>query len=102
MSGRSSISIWKIKIRNLRKAIKGWSCNIETEFRNLKKDMMLDYDSLDIKAEIFALPPEDLDRLKHIRLEMNKFWLKEETKTRKDLEMGISRRVIRTLLTSMH
>jgi hypothetical protein len=49
--GGFSIDIWQEKTRRFRKWSKGWSKNIESGLRNLKKDLMEEYDILDIKSE---------------------------------------------------
>lgn len=49
--GHTAIEIWQEKTRRFRKTSKGWSRNIEAALRNLKKDMMEEYDLLDIKSE---------------------------------------------------
>jgi hypothetical protein len=70
------------KNRRFRKTSKGWSRNIETDLRKLKKDMMEEFDLLDIKSESKTLSDAELARLKEINLEMQKLWLKEETKAK--------------------
>lgn len=82
VKGTSSIDIWLAKVRNLRRVTKGWNYNIEAELRHLKKDLMLEYDTLDIKSETDELSVEELNRIKFIRGEMSNIWLKEETKAK--------------------
>jgi predicted nuclease with TOPRIM domain len=48
-----------------------------SELRNLKRDLMEEYDFLDIKSETEELSPEELLRLKGIYAEMHNLWLKE-------------------------
>jgi hypothetical protein len=74
--GSSSIDIWQTKIRRLRQVTKGWNSNIEAELRKLKKNLMEEYDSLDLKAESDELSPDELCRLKEIYAEMHSLWLK--------------------------
>jgi hypothetical protein len=75
MSGRKNV-------RRFRKWSKGWSKNIESERINPKKDLMEEYDSLDIKAETEELSPLEKARLKNIYAEMHNLWLKEEIKAK--------------------
>jgi hypothetical protein len=69
-------------VRRFRKTTKGWSRNIEADLRQMKSEMMEEYDTLDIKVESSALSNSELDRLKFIQLEMQKLWLKEEVKAK--------------------
>lgn len=80
--GRSAIAIWQAKVRNLRRITEGWSPNIEAELRHLKKDLMDEYDALDIKAETVELSSAEHDRFRAIRAEIWGIWLKEETKAK--------------------
>ena len=47
----SAIGRWREKVRRFRKNSKGWSRNIEADLRHLKRDLMVEYDELDLKAE---------------------------------------------------
>jgi hypothetical protein len=80
--GKTALDRWQEKIRRFRKTSKGWSRNIEADLRKLKKDMMEEFDLLDIKSESETLSDAELARLKEINLEMQKLWLKEETKAK--------------------
>jgi hypothetical protein len=64
------------------KTTKGWSKNIESDLRQLKKEMMEDYDCLDIKSEHDQLSDIEVERMKVIRSKMQKLWLKEEVKAK--------------------
>jgi hypothetical protein len=57
---------WQQKNRRLRQDAKGWSRNIESELRKLKKSLMKEYDSLDFKAETDELSDAEQSRLKEI------------------------------------
>jgi hypothetical protein len=79
--GRSSIDSWQETLSmEFRQWSKGWSRNIEYELRNLKKDLMEEYDSLYVKVENEDLSTQEHARLKQNYLEMNNLWLKEEIK----------------------
>jgi uncharacterized protein YdcH (DUF465 family) len=79
---KTSIDKWQEKVRRFQKTKKGWSRNIEADLRRLKKDLMEEYDSLDIKAENEALSDSELARMREIHLEMQKLWLKDEIKAK--------------------
>lgn len=87
--GHTAIERWKNKIRRLRRVCKGWSKNIEAALRNLKKDLMHEYDLLDIKSETTELSDDEKIRFKQILQEIRSIWLKEEVKARQRSEAGI-------------
>jgi hypothetical protein len=78
----STIDRCQEKIRRFRKTTKGWSKNIEVDLRQLQKEMMEEIDFLDIKSEATELLDSKKQRMKEISLEMQKLWLKEETKAK--------------------
>lgn len=80
--GHTIIEVWQEKTRRFRKTSKGWSRNIESALKNLKKDMMEEYDLLDIKSENTSLSDFEQNRMKEIYSEMQKIWLVEETKAK--------------------
>lgn len=77
-----AIDVWQFKIRRLRKFLKGWSINIEAEQKKHKKTLIAEYDCLDILSESQALLPEEKERIKAIRYELDKIWKMEEIKAR--------------------
>jgi hypothetical protein len=58
-------------MKRRRRDTKGWSGNIESELRTLKRNLMDEYDSLDVKAEADQLSMEEQARLKDIYAEMH-------------------------------
>jgi hypothetical protein len=52
-----SVDIWQHKIRMLRKTIKGWAINREFEQNKMKKQLIAEYDALDILSETHNLSP---------------------------------------------
>jgi hypothetical protein len=56
-SAVKSLDIWQHKIRLLRKTIKGWAINRESEQNKLKKQLIAEYDALDILSETQPLSP---------------------------------------------
>jgi hypothetical protein len=46
-----AIDRWQFKIRNLRKKLKGWNANLESDQRKKKQHLVAEYDMLDITSE---------------------------------------------------
>jgi hypothetical protein len=80
--GKSATEVWQEKVRRFRKTSKGWSRNIEADLRQLKLEMMEEYEFLDIKTENGTLSELENKRMRFIHSEMQKIWLKEETKAK--------------------
>jgi hypothetical protein len=59
---KNAIDRWHKKVRRFRKSTKGWSKNIDADLRKMKKEMMDEYDILDLKAE-----SDDLSALEQVR-----------------------------------
>jgi mannosylglycoprotein endo-beta-mannosidase len=79
---RKSIDIWQFKIRNLRKTLKGWAINIESQQNKLKKQLIAEYDILDVLSETQPLSPGAKKQMKTIADELQKIWRNEEIKSR--------------------
>jgi hypothetical protein len=94
------IDRWEFKMRNLRKKIKGWSCNIEAEMRGTKETMLIELDGMDKAAKHQQLNAQELDRRKSLRNKMDKFWRIEEIKARQ-WSRKRSKRETRTLSISL-
>jgi hypothetical protein len=62
---------------------KGWSANLDAEIRKHKKDLMQEYDLLDVKAENHFLSGIESDRIQAILRDLNNYWIIEETKAKK-------------------
>jgi hypothetical protein len=63
--------------------------NIEAELRKVKKELMLEYDFLDIKLETEELSKEESSRMKEIFKEISRIWLKMKLKQNKGLGTGL-------------
>jgi hypothetical protein len=59
-----AIVVWQYKIRNLRKIIKGWAINRESERNKMKKQLIAEYDVLDIMSETQILSPRAKEQMK--------------------------------------
>ena len=77
-----AIDIWQFKIRNSRKAIKGWMANYEAEQNRQKQALVAEYNCLDILAESQPLSPNSKLRIKKIAGDLEDIWRKEEIKAR--------------------
>jgi mannosylglycoprotein endo-beta-mannosidase len=76
------VDIWKTKLRMFRRLAKGWSSNFEAAVRKRKKELMLEYDALDIKSETCVLSTLERERSDSILRELNTSWILEDTKAR--------------------
>ncbi|KAI4968066.1 hypothetical protein ZWY2020_005414 [Hordeum vulgare] len=73
------MDIWLNKTRILRKKIKGWSINLESDMKKRKKTLLQEFDILDVFSETSQLDPNDKIRLEEIKKELEDIWKKEET-----------------------
>jgi hypothetical protein len=71
----SAIDIWQFKLRALRKKVKGWSINIEATSKKLKKDLILEYDILDVFSKTHPLSDIEKTQMDQIKEELNNIWL---------------------------
>jgi hypothetical protein len=77
-----ALDVWQYKIRNLRKVIKGWAINRESEQNRIKKQLIAEYDVLDIMSETQILSPGAKEQMKKIAGELSKIWRNEEIRAR--------------------
>jgi hypothetical protein len=74
------ISVWQCKIRNLRKKIKGWSRNRDSELKRSNQELIMDLDALDALAETQKLSEGELARRKDLNIKLDRIWRIEKTK----------------------
>jgi hypothetical protein len=74
---KSAIDNWHDKCKYFRRLARGWSANLEADIRKHKKDLMEEYDSLDILAETQPLDELNRKRLDDILIELNTYWVIE-------------------------
>jgi hypothetical protein len=77
-----SIDVWKFKIRNLRINLKGWAINRVVEQNRCKKQLIAEYDVLDLTTEEQPLSPGAKQQMKQITGELQGIWRNEEIKAR--------------------
>ena len=75
-----SIDVWQFKLRRLRKPLRGWNSNVESAIRKHKKDILQEFDILDVFSEQNRLDQSDRDRMAQIKSELDSIWKTEETK----------------------
>jgi hypothetical protein len=73
---------WQIKMRRLRKKIKGWSWNRESELKKEKEKILCELEALDNQAENNRLNSQEIDRRKELKAHIDKMWRVEEIKAR--------------------
>jgi hypothetical protein len=84
------------------KKTKGWSINIEGASKTKKKkDLLQEFDILDVFCEQNLLSESNKTRLNDIKEELNSIWLHEETKLGSVLEIVILWKVTVTRHISM-
>jgi uncharacterized protein YfkK (UPF0435 family) len=76
-----TIDRWQFKIRNLRKKLKGWNSNLESDQKK-KQHLVPEYDILDIISESQTLSPISKSRMKQISSELTEIRKNEEIKAR--------------------
>jgi hypothetical protein len=54
---KKAIDIWQFKIRNTRKGLRGWNANLEASQNKIKRELVVEYDLLDITAKTTPLSP---------------------------------------------
>ncbi|KAE8781373.1 Ent-copalyl diphosphate synthase 1, chloroplastic [Hordeum vulgare] len=62
--GKDAIDVWLIKSKRLRNKMKGWSANIEATLKKKKRELLQEFDILDISAESERVIDEDKARMK--------------------------------------
>jgi hypothetical protein len=68
-------------LSRLRNKIKGWSINVEASNKKIKKDLLLEFDILDVFSEKNQLSPAEKNRLQEIKGQLKCIWQQEETKS---------------------
>jgi hypothetical protein len=79
---KSAMHSWHDKCKYFRRLARGWSANLEADIRKHKNELMEEYDSLDILAETQPLDELGRKSLDDILIELNTYWVIEETKAR--------------------
>ena len=77
--GRTAMDIWMNKSRLFRKKVKGWSINIEAGIKKKKRELLLEFDILDVFSERNQINDVDKHMMEEIKNELNGIWSKEET-----------------------
>jgi mannosylglycoprotein endo-beta-mannosidase len=80
--GTSASDIWLEKQKRLRKCLRGWNANIESDQKKRKKQLIAEFDCLDIMSKTQTLLPEEFRIMKHISNEINTIYANEEIKAR--------------------
>jgi hypothetical protein len=75
-----AIDIWQFKVRRLRKKLISWNSNVEAAFKKQKKELLQEYDILDVFLEQNRLDDNDRMHMSQIKMELDLIWRTEETK----------------------
>lgn len=73
---------WQLKIRNLRKTIRGWASNEVPQMNRAKVELATEYNSLDRVSESRILNESERGRFSWLSEELQKIWSLEEFKVR--------------------
>jgi hypothetical protein len=76
------VSIWQLRIRNLRKKVKGWNRNREAELKKSKARLVAELDELDLLTEQYTLSEVDQEGRKDLSHKLNQIWYMEEIKAK--------------------
>ncbi|XP_066365111.1 uncharacterized protein [Miscanthus floridulus] len=72
----------QFKIRLLRKKVKGWSINIDAAIKKQKREVLKEFENLDLKYEVGLLLPGERNRMDLIVQDIESIWNLEEIKAR--------------------
>ena len=75
------MDIWQFKIRLLRKKVKGWSINTDAAIKKQKRELLKEFEKLDMKYEAGLLLTGDKD-MDLIVQDLENIWNLEEIKAR--------------------
>ena len=73
---------WQSKLKLLRRKIKGWARNVNGEIKRHKKELLEEFDILDVFSEDNMLNQAEKQRMSEIQNDLNKIWQLEEIKAR--------------------
>uniref|UniRef100_A0A453DH67 Endonuclease/exonuclease/phosphatase domain-containing protein n=1 Tax=Aegilops tauschii subsp. strangulata TaxID=200361 RepID=A0A453DH67_AEGTS len=76
---KTAIDIWMNKIKLFRKKARGWSINIEADIKKKKRELLLEFDILDVFSERNQIDDRDKTRMEEIKKELAHIPSKEET-----------------------
>ena len=65
-----ALDIWQFKVRLLRKKVKGWAINVNASIKKLKKELLEEFQKLDIQSEMRDLNSDERDRLEEINKDL--------------------------------
>jgi hypothetical protein len=68
VKAKSSIDIWKTKIKRLKQMLKGWNINIEGQYKKMKRELLDKIDMFDKISEVVGL--SENDRMEKLDLEL--------------------------------
>ena len=68
--GKTAIYTWKNKSKLFRKKARGWSINIEADIKKKKRELLLEFDILDVFSERNQIDDRDKNRMEEIKKEL--------------------------------
>ena len=76
------LDIWHLKLKRLRQQLKGWSLNVNADWKREKQSLLQEFDILDVFSETNVLEEDDRDRMRNINKELDHIWSVEEIKAK--------------------
>jgi hypothetical protein len=80
MKGEKAIDRWQNRARMFRKKAKGWSVNLEARIKKENRELIEEYNRLDITSETRNLSDFEKDRMQSMSKQLNDIWDMEETR----------------------
>ena len=74
--GKTAIDIWMNKSKLFRKKARGWNINIEAASKKKKRELLLEFDILDVFSERNQIDDRDMVRMEEIKKELAQIWSK--------------------------
>lgn len=81
-NGLSSLDRWQLKVRTLRRLVRGWALNEVASLNKHKTELALEYSNLEGELEAGILSSSEKARMDEVALEIEKIWALEEIKAK--------------------
>src|SRR4051812_17326510 len=69
---------WQLRVRNIRKKMRGWTKNVDSLSRKRKLEVLGKLDKIDQNVEIMGMSSHDYNEQKELRAQLNRLLEQEE------------------------